>query len=385
MRQGDVRGPDRRGSPLGVGPYVAGAFFDRPAIITAGTNPVNHFPSFPADIPDPQIAGRRVKTHPPRVAKPIGINLGPSAVQVDERVIRRDRIAASLVGVIDVDSQNRGVDIADILAVIEHVGRIGRGDITRRDVEHPVVAEGDRAAVVAARVKLQDRQFARHHQLGRLGSRQFEAGDVRAVGSSRAARDDVADHDATIGRKVGMERQTVDRYPFGILWRQAAERWRRGAEVGDQLDLRVRSTGQEGQNLAILLEDQHPIGFSPWQVRHRMQRHGTVEIESRKGVRELKGERRIGRTDDPRRGPRDTPAERRRGQTVGPPRVLGRDQQRHRAAAVVLTEDRLAVEIVTQRPLLSCPGADVDQHAVIADPQLDRLPSLTNRRDVILL
>src|SRR5262245_5637995 len=64
---------------------------------------------------------------------------------------------------------------------------------------------------------------------------------------------------------------------------------------------------------------------------------------------------------------------------------FGREEQSHRAAAVIAAVDRRAFQVVAQRLLLVRARADVDEPAVGASPFLDRPPGPFNARLVIVL
>ena len=115
-------------------------FLDRPAVVAAFLHAIDHLPQLPADIADPEIAGGPIEAHAPGVAKSVGINLRPSLRDADERVVRRNRVRLAAFGAIDVDAQDRRQQIADVLARIQSVGRVGIAAIAGRDLEN---ANGD--------------------------------------------------------------------------------------------------------------------------------------------------------------------------------------------------------------------------------------------------
>src|SRR5439155_22619435 len=113
-------------------------------------NAVDHLPAFPADVADPQVAGGRVEAHAPGVAETVRPNLGARLRRLEEGVVRRHGIRFSRIFLVHVDAQNGTEQIADVLAGVESVGRVGSGAIAGGDVEAAVGAEVQVAAIVAA-------------------------------------------------------------------------------------------------------------------------------------------------------------------------------------------------------------------------------------------
>src|ERR1019366_8823875 len=66
------RGDDRRGAAFAFGAHRLRAFHDRPAIVAAFLDAIDHLPLLPADIADPEIAGRAIEAHAPGIAEAIG-------------------------------------------------------------------------------------------------------------------------------------------------------------------------------------------------------------------------------------------------------------------------------------------------------------------------
>src|SRR5947209_5152929 len=84
------------------------------------------------------------------------------------------RIAAGVL-VVHVDAQDRGQQVADVLAGLELVGRAGFGTVAGGDVEEAVGAEVDVAGVVAALEPGEDDLLALGDGPRRVGGRDAEA------------------------------------------------------------------------------------------------------------------------------------------------------------------------------------------------------------------
>ena len=126
VREGEGRRQDRRRAALALGLDRLRAFHDRPAVVAALLDAVDHLPQLPADVADPQVAGRAVEAHPPGVAEAVGPDLRPGVRRLDERVVRRDGVGLALVLVVHVDAQDRREQVADVLAGVE-ARRAGSG------------------------------------------------------------------------------------------------------------------------------------------------------------------------------------------------------------------------------------------------------------------
>ena len=98
---------------------------------------------------------------------------------------------------IHVDAEHRGKQVADVLAGVERVRRIGRSRIARRNVKETVRAELEAAAIMPAGEPGDDDFFARGIHLRRVGLCHLETRHVRAVGHA------VFQHVAQIDKPVG--------------------------------------------------------------------------------------------------------------------------------------------------------------------------------------
>src|SRR4051812_24601951 len=155
--------------------YRLTAFEDAPAVIAAGLDAIDQFPEFPTDIGDPEFAGFFVKAHAPGITKTVSVNLGAGVLIVHEWIVFRDGIIFSTGGVMNIDAENGGEKIGDVLAGVEDVGRGGAGRVTCAYVQIVIVAEFEAATVMAA---------------GEPGDKDFFGGEVelwlRMVGDAKA-------------------------------------------------------------------------------------------------------------------------------------------------------------------------------------------------------
>ena len=94
------------GAALTVGVKNMGSFHYAPAVITAGIDQLDHFPKILTHIPDPRLAGVRIKTEAPGIAEAIRTNFASRARHVDKRIVFRDRVIAARVGVIHVEAHH---------------------------------------------------------------------------------------------------------------------------------------------------------------------------------------------------------------------------------------------------------------------------------------
>ena len=127
----NYRRQNRRRTRLAVRFYRLRAFHNAPAIVAAPFDAINHFPQLPTDICQPQRAGLPIETHPPRVAEAVGPDFGTRAGRVHERIVGRYAVGLPVLFVINIDAEDRGKQVADVLARVERVGRIGRSGVAR--------------------------------------------------------------------------------------------------------------------------------------------------------------------------------------------------------------------------------------------------------------
>src|SRR5262249_21396657 len=118
----------------------------------------------------------------------------------------------ALVLVVDIDAQDRGKQVADVLAGVERIGRIGAGAVAGRDVEHAVIAEVQVTAVVSAAQKGDEDFLALRIDTRRVGVADAEARQARAFGQLLIrilASQNVANVTVTVLRKLRMKSQAV--------------------------------------------------------------------------------------------------------------------------------------------------------------------------------
>src|SRR5262249_21566232 len=77
VRKAQRRRQNRRRPAPAFGANLLRPFHDRPAVVAAALDAVNHLPQLPADVADPEIAGGRVDAHAPGVAEPVSPDLRP--------------------------------------------------------------------------------------------------------------------------------------------------------------------------------------------------------------------------------------------------------------------------------------------------------------------
>src|SRR5437867_3915907 len=92
MRMFHYRLENRRRPFLAFGPEIVGAFHDRPAVIAALFDLVDHLPQILADLAAPDVAGLAVEAVAPQLPQAIGVDFGAGAFPFDERVIFGDAV-----------------------------------------------------------------------------------------------------------------------------------------------------------------------------------------------------------------------------------------------------------------------------------------------------
>ena len=177
-----------------------------------------------ADVADEHVPGRAVEREPPRVAEPVG----PHARA--ERVAGRGRAG-------------RRADAEDLaeqrVAVLG--GRRRRAAVAGADVEHPVAAELELAAVVVARVAVRDPQ---------------QLAAARRVGAGRVRRAAVLEHAQRAGRAVGEE--DVEAAGGVVVGRERdREQAALAGHLGEPADVEERAAARDPDEPG-LLDDEQP-------------------------------------------------------------------------------------------------------------------------------
>ena len=135
------------------------AFEQAPAEVVTRIDLANQLPQFPANIADPQLSRLAVEAHLPRITQAVRPDFAASPVEFDERIIDGDRVGAVGLRPIDVDSQYRGQQVADVLPGVEAIGRKSGAGVTGRDIQHSVRTELQAAPVMPARLPGDDQFF----------------------------------------------------------------------------------------------------------------------------------------------------------------------------------------------------------------------------------
>src|SRR5262249_52886105 len=165
--------------------------------------------------------------------------LAAGALRLQEGVVLRDGVALALVGMIDVEADDAGVEIAYVLAGVVRVG-VGRA-VARGEVEHAVGAEAEVAAVVAVGLVLEDQLLRREVALRRVAARR-EPPDLVVLALLRvgAVREDV---DVAVLAVIRMERHAVE------------------IDVVDlaEIEGRLFAFGVEAEDAACLLDHEYPV------------------------------------------------------------------------------------------------------------------------------
>src|SRR4029453_14925005 len=98
---------DRGGPAPARRPPRLPALHDRPAVVAAALNAVDHLPQLPADVADPQVAGDAVEAHAPGIAEAVGPDLGPRSGGLEEWIVGRDRVGLARLFAVHVDAKDR--------------------------------------------------------------------------------------------------------------------------------------------------------------------------------------------------------------------------------------------------------------------------------------
>ena len=281
------------------------AFLDRPAVVAAFFDLVDHFPEILADFAAPEVAGLAVEAEAPQLPQTVGVDFGPSVFVFDERVVLGDRVifrqlAAELFRVrafriVHVDAEQLGEDAAEVLADGVLVG--DAGTVAGDDVEIAVRPEFQAAAVMTAAGPFEDDRFRSHVDDRRLPLDR-ESRDARAFRQAVFLRVWNPGHeDVAVLLEFGMECDCVDdlthRLPLGVLGALELQ-----SEVGLVGVLFV----DERENLAPALGHEQAIG-----ARRVGQIKRLLELRQlRKRRLGLVRRRRFRRADHLRRRPRHT-------------------------------------------------------------------------------
>src|SRR6516162_8840255 len=92
VREVEGRRQNRRRAPFAFRTNRLPSLHDRPTVIPASSNTVDHLPGFPANIANPQITCGPIKAHTPRIAQAVGPDFGPRPRRVHERIVGWHRV-----------------------------------------------------------------------------------------------------------------------------------------------------------------------------------------------------------------------------------------------------------------------------------------------------
>src|SRR5262245_19941390 len=146
MRMFDDRLENRRGTLFAIGTEGMRTFVDAPAVVAATFDLVDRLPQILADFAGPEVAGLPVKAELPSLAETVRPQLRPRARHLDQRVILRNAVIAACIRMIDVDTNDAGEQVADILPGLELVGNAAA--VTARQIKISVLSKRQAARVV---------------------------------------------------------------------------------------------------------------------------------------------------------------------------------------------------------------------------------------------
>jgi len=286
MRVSDDGRDDRAGAWHRVRFHGLRAFGDRPTVITAAFNAVDHFPHFPTDIARPEVGGAGAEGNLPRVPQSIGPDLAAGSRGADKRVVTRNSIRETGIPAVDVDPQDGGFEIVDGLAGFVGVRRRGGTRVAGRDVKHLVRAEKDIAAIVPGAGKRHDSFRGGGIDPRHVPGHHFEAQHTGPIG--RVVHPGTDEDFLGLG-KARVEGEAVD-LEFG-------GRGMKGGEVGEKLGARLRLTRIEGPDFSPALGDKQACA-----IRTSDDIDRRFEDDARKNRGGLIRRRRFRRADQSRRG-----------------------------------------------------------------------------------
>ena len=138
---------------------ASGALEDPPAKVVAKSNHVDLLTLSLADVAHVQLPRATVEREAKWVAQARRVDLIASRSPPCKRIVRRDGVWQ---GAVDVDPEHLAQQVVDVLGAV--VGVVGRAAVAHADVEKPVGAKRDHAAVVVGKRLCDDQKH-------RLGSR----------------------------------------------------------------------------------------------------------------------------------------------------------------------------------------------------------------------
>ena len=257
---------------------------------------MDRFPELPAHVPHEQLAGLTIEAHPPGVAEAVGPHLRPSPRHPDEGIIPGDGVVLARVLVIDVDPQDGGEQVGDVLPRVERVGRVRVRRVPRGDVQHPVGAEVEITAVVTSLQVGDDDLLARRVDAWRIGRGDPEPRHARAVGEVHLvgvrSPQGIADEALAVPFEVRMKGQPVHRLDL-LRPREQGDRPDLPGQIQEPLGPGIGSVSIEGIQDARLLADDEPI--APGDAGDEQ---GMLELQVGERADDLEGRGRVGRAHD---------------------------------------------------------------------------------------
>ena len=140
-----------------IGPEGVAPFLDAPAVVATRLDQVDHFPQVLAYFSGPEISGLAVEVHLPDLAQAVSPDLRTGALAAHKGVVLGNPIGHSGIGVVDVDPQNGGQQVGDILSGITLIGDAAA--VPRGNIEIAVGAESETPPVVSAGRPFKDDGF----------------------------------------------------------------------------------------------------------------------------------------------------------------------------------------------------------------------------------
>ena len=122
------------------------AFAQVPAVVASLLDQVDFLPQVLTHVAAPQRARLAIESDAPRIAQPVGIDLGGLVLLADERIVRGNSVGPLAVAPVNVDPQDLSEQRIEILAVL--VGIVGQAAVAGGDVQITVGPERDRPALV---------------------------------------------------------------------------------------------------------------------------------------------------------------------------------------------------------------------------------------------
>ena len=174
-------GRDGRGS-FALGEEAVVPLGAAPAVVPAARDEVDVFPQFPADVPAPEVSCLAVEAHLPRIPQTVGPDLGLGIGHGDEGIVFRNGISLSLIFAIDVDAQDGGEPVADVLAGEQGIGGRGHFSIACGNVEVAIGSKRDGRSIVSTAQPGEDDLLTLGIDLKRSLSCDFEAREPCAIG-----------------------------------------------------------------------------------------------------------------------------------------------------------------------------------------------------------